>query len=99
MLATLEGLVAVWSQRVAARQGLAADGPATTSQLMTSGSYFMDVHAPEDNIDTVCVAPSLFAPPEERRSEFFDEFVELLRNEPSVTQVHPVHHRPQLQSR
>jgi|EP01049_Picozoa_sp_SAG25_P006663 poly(A) polymerase len=84
VLTTLEGLLTEWSRSVTLRHGL-TEPAASACRLLTFGSYFLDCHAPDDDIDTLCLGP-----PHASRGEFFEDFVELLRREPSVSELQPI---------
>jgi poly(A) polymerase len=83
-LVTLEGLLREWSVAVTARHGIMTPG-ASSCRLLTFGSYFLECHAPGDDIDTLCLGP-----PHADRNEFFQDFAELLRREPSVSDVQAI---------
>ena len=84
VLATLERLLDEWSKIVTARHAI-ADPQASACKLLTFGSYFLECHAPGDDIDTLTLGP-----PHASRAEFFQDVVELLRKEPSVSDLQPI---------
>ncbi|CAB3398180.1 unnamed protein product [Caenorhabditis bovis] len=54
-------------------------------KLFTFGSYRLGVHTPGADIDTLAVAPRHI-----ERSDFFDTFYDMLKNDPNVTELHAV---------
>ena len=84
VLETLEGLLQQWSNTVAERHGK-TDPQASKCRYLTFGSYFLGSHAPDDDIDTLCVGP-----PHASRQEFFVDFVEMLRHEPSISEMQAI---------
>ncbi len=84
MLALLEGLLKQWSKAVSERHGL-TDPAAASCRYLTFGSYFLGSHAPDDDIDTLCIGP-----PHASRQEFFEDFVEMLRREPAISEMQAI---------
>jgi poly(A) polymerase len=84
VLALLEGLLKQWAQAVSERHGLTEPG-AASCRYLTFGSYFLGSHAPDDDIDTLCIGP-----PHASRQEFFEDFVEMLRREPAISEMQAI---------
>lgn len=84
VLALLEGLLKQWSKAVSERHGL-TDPAAASCRYLTFGSYFLGSHAPDDDIDTLCLGP-----PHASRQEFFEDFVEMLRREPAISEMQAI---------
>lgn len=83
ILAKLNGLVKEWIKTVAITKKNMQ--PALAEKLggkvYTFGSYRLGVHQKGADIDALCVAPSII-----HRVDFFTSFVELLKQQPEVTE-------------
>ena len=84
VLALLEGLLKEWAKAVSERHGF-TEPAAAACRYLTFGSYFLGSHAPDDDIDTLCLGP-----PHASRQEFFEDFVEMLKREPAVSEMQAI---------
>ena len=53
--------------------------------LISFGSYRLNVHTPDADVDCLVLAP-----PHVTREDFFDSWVDVLKNDSRVTELHPV---------
>lgn len=55
-------------------------------KIFTFGSYRLGVHAPNTDIDTLCVVPRHV----DRKEHFFGMLYDILKEHPSVRDIYPV---------
>lgn len=82
-LELLSEAVEEWVQTVSAGKGKGLDVEAS---LLTFGSYRLDVHPPDADIDCLLVAPGHC----DRAVDFFGIFLDLLAMRSDVSELHPV---------
>ncbi|TXT12394.1 uncharacterized protein COLE_02804 [Cutaneotrichosporon oleaginosum] len=86
LLSNIQQLVTKFVHDVSIKQGL-SEKVATEAggRIYTSGSYRLGVHGPGSDIDTICVCPRHIY-----REHFFNEFQQMLREWPAVTEISAV---------
>ncbi|XP_065184641.1 poly(A) polymerase type 3-like [Sycon ciliatum] len=85
VLARLNALVREWIVSVSMKKLPESVAREQNGKVFTFGSYRLGVHNRGADIDTLCVAPRHV-----ERTEFFTEFVEILRNEEGIEDLTPV---------
>ena len=86
VLARLNGLVKDWIKELSIQRGMPPHIAKTVGgHIYTFGSYRLGVHDQGANIDALCVAPANI-----RREDYFSSFVDVLRKQPEVNELHTV---------
>lgn len=82
VISTIEGLVNEWVRKLYGDKGLEFSQHVP---LKIFGSYRLNVHTPDADIDVLCVAPKHVT-----RADFFTSFVAMLAARPDVSMLFPV---------
>ncbi|BEJ14520.1 hypothetical protein CspHIS471_0402870 [Cutaneotrichosporon sp. HIS471] len=86
LLSSIQQLVTKFVHDVYIKQGMSEKVAGEAGgRIYTSGSYRLGVHGPGSDIDTICVCPR-----DIYHEHFFNEFQQMLRDWPAVTEISAV---------
>ena len=76
----------MWTKEVSIAKGITEEvADQMKGKVVTFGSYRLGVHAPNADIDTLCIAPKTCV-----REDFFSSLIDILKNEPDISDIHPL---------